>query len=325
MLLCVGRVKEKVLLGEMDADTSTLEALRPHTGGLGGSSSMFEPFNTTKSSSRSSTRRGLGNESPTTSVWKEPLVNSSIQASEEDIEKFTDVTVGQSWVLPSVVNRSKKKAKQADSSTATDSQTDLPSKQPKMVNGIPEQSFDDFEPFIVVPRSPRSASANKYRPNLKELPMPTPGAPEGTSKKQDVFRQTTPAATKPKKVKSTSNLHHDKAKDDKKKIEFQEISLKKTTLSKQEAAQLHLAEFRDEGGVSADEDGQNATKGRPQSQGGAGGVKKKKKPTNKAATAPPGAFFFPTLLSAAPSINLGPIGGSLSDDNAFLYEDTSAF
>ncbi|CAE7475667.1 unnamed protein product, partial [Symbiodinium microadriaticum] len=293
------RVYEKVLLGELDIDTSTLDALRPQTQG---SNSMFESFNATRSSSGAGSTRKVsadGRSSPS----KEDLRNSSIQASEDDIEKFTEVTVGQSWVLPKVVGKR----------DATTDGNDTPASKNKTVNGIPEQTFDDFEPFIVVPRSPRSAKS--YRPNLKELPMPAAGPPVGTSQKCDVFKQEKAATTKSvKKTRSAPDLDSNQ----KRKIEFQDITLKKTTMSKQEAAQLHVAGERDE----CDRSGDKVSVKRPESMGG---IRKKKTGTKMVATTPPGVFFFPTLLSAAPSINLAPVRSPSMDDDAFLYEDTSIF
>lgn len=319
----VGRVKEKVLLGEMEADVLTLDALRPQAGSVsGGNSGLFEPFNSTSRSfsstgglTRKHTAGTTADGSRPNTVSKEELRNSCVQASEEDLERFTKVTVGQSWVLPNVV-----KQKSAADTANGDGEDPLTSTQKiKKVNGIAEQSFDDFEPFIVVPRSPRSSK--KYRPNLKETPMPPTGPPSGTNKKGDVFQQA------PKK-KPSSSLNKSRSAPElnksKKKIEFQEISLKKTTMSKREQASLHHIEKEDDGDRLTTPPDDQASSKRPQSQEGV--KKKKKKATNKAATAPAGAFFFPTLLSSAPSINLAPVGSqSVEDESTFLYEDTSLF
>ena len=306
--MCAGRVYEKVLLGESDIDTTTLDALRPQTGGgTAGSSGLFEPFNTTRSTSAATNgRKSTANsETGRPSPLKEDLRNSSIQASEDDIEKFTEVTVGQSWVLPKVVGKRE---------SAGDDDSPFHNK-PKKVNGIPEQTFDDFEPFIVVPRSPRSATS--YRPNLKELPMPSPGPPAGSNKKGDVFKQQKSKATPTmKKSQSVSDTDTDRRPM---RIEFQEVTLKKTTMSKQEAAQLHIADYRDEAGPSSAGDPHR----RPKTQGSAKKKKKKGEQTSSANTG--GAFFFPTLLSTAPTINLAPVGSHVVEDDSFLYEDTSLF
>jgi len=312
----LGRLQEKALFGEIKVDMSTLDCLRPQASSPG---SLFESMGSTsksRGSTRGTTRSGRSDEFPK-SRSVEDLRNTGIQASEEDIESFTKVTVGQSWVLPNVVT---KKRPTSGECSEEDSRVSS-AKKPVKVNGIVEESFDDFEPFIVVPRSPDSPS--KFRPNLKEFPMPETGPPTGNNKKAATYKQAkkmSATVPPPKKSRSVDGSEG-------KNVQFQGITLKKTTLSKKEASRLHLNKgdrsFSDASGLRSPGDPASPYSSKPPSRQQR---QRTKKPKQEEPERNSGTFYFPALLSSAPSINLAPVGQSIiEEENMLLYESTDFF
>jgi hypothetical protein len=282
----LGRLQEKALLGEGPAVMTSLDCLKP----------VVEPNKTDsfQSSTPSSNKRQLSSASGN-SLPKSPedFRHSSIQATDEDISQFTEVTIGQSWVLPPTIK---------SKSVSTLSTTPTSKKQ------IPEQNFDDFEPFILVPRSPDTKV--RYHPNLKDFPMPAAGPPVG-KKPNLAFNLSQKKSPKKGNPKHTTSAP----------IEFEGISLKKTTaLSRSENVS-----------VSQGKSGTTSVSSRPitadATMNPATNAKilktQKIKRNQKEPSAP---FFFPALLSTAPHINLAPVGyDTIQQENVLLYENTENF
>jgi hypothetical protein len=250
----------------------------------------------TPSKKHSSTRAESAPRSP------EDLRHSAIQATDEDISNFTEVTLGHSWVLPPTI-KSKTDSPKALNQSSVSTLSSANSK-----TNIAEQNFDDFEPFIMVPRSPDSK--NKYHPNLRDFPMPSTGPPQGKKPNLDFKKKQNKSP--PKKSRTTP-------------IEFQGLSLKKTTLSRTEAQTLHKSASSSSTSRPGTAEATSGSNEKPEVNTNQRVLKKQKmkRTGEKEPTAP---FFFPALLSAAPHINLAPVGFDITkQENALLYEDTENF
>jgi hypothetical protein len=258
------------------------------------------------STSSSKKQSSSGSRAQSAPKSPEDLRHSAIQASDEDISSFTEVTLGHSWVLPPTI-----KSKASASSPTT---------TPSSKKQISEQNFDDFEPFILVPRSPESREKNKYHPNLKDFPMPSTGPPQTLAQRKKgaglEFSKKAQNKNSPKKSRGGVNGGGP--------IEFQEMSLKKTTLSRTEAQTLHKSTSVSS---SNSRPGTSEDKEKPEVNANQRVLKKQKmKRPVENLKVPSAPFFFPALLSAAPQINLAPVGYDITtQENALLYEDTENF
>lgn len=290
-----GRIQEKALLGEDSVTITSLDCLKP----------VAEPVKSDSffgSTDRHSTPSKKHNSARAESAPRSPedLRHSAIQATDEDISNFTEVTLGHSWVLPPTI-----KSKTDSPKTLNQSSVSTLSSNSKAQ--IVEQNFDDFEPFIMVPRSPDSKT--KYHPNLRDFPMPSTGPPQG--KKPNLDFKKTQNKSPPKKNRTTP-------------IEFQGLSLKKTTLSRTEAQTLHKSSSSSiSRPVTAEVTTGSNEKPEVNTTQRVLKKQKMKRPAEKEPSAP---FFFPALLSAAPHINLAPVGFDITQqENALLYENTQNF
>jgi hypothetical protein len=287
----LGRLQEKALLGESTSTLTSLDCLK----------SASEPHSaeTFQSSTPSITKR----QQPATASANGPprspedFRHSSIQATDEDISQFTEVTLGQSWVLPTTVK---------SRSVSTLSPSVSSKKQ------IPEQNFDDFEPFILVPRSPDAKV--RYHPNLKDFPMPSAGPPVG--KKPNLAFNLSQNKTASKK----GNSKHSASAP----IEFQAISLKKTATASTRAENAPL-----KSGTPTESSSRPLTADamtNPATNTSTGTKILKTQKVKRSQKEPSAPFFFPALLSTAPHLNLAPVGGDrVQQENVLLYENTETF
>jgi hypothetical protein len=262
------------------------------------SSNLFEPFRSSASPgarSLSPTRSRDIADGPRAAKSADDLRNTSVQAMDADIDRFTDVTLGQSWVLPSVVSMKK-------------ALPESPKTTPLKVSGVLEESFDDFQPYIRVSRSPDART--QYRPNPRDYPMPQTGPPVPK------FQHNKPSKTTINPAKSKNSA----SSTTKNTLQFEGLQLKKTTLSKTEASTIHLPiESRPGSRLSRTDSGEGRA---PESKQAPEPVKKKIQQDSKKKA----AFFFPTLLGAAPHIQLAPVGINVTDEeNYLLYENTDMF
>lgn len=166
--LRLGRIQEKVLLGEMEANVFDLSSLKPATL----TTELLETVPVKK-------KKLINSHSV------DELRNTSIQTTEEDINNFTAKTMDQNWVFPTVVqtntnengeggkgNKKKKNKKKNEPSPEKVKQFDA-------ATGIEEASYDDFQPIVLVPY----ASKKKEPANTAEQPIksqynaPDPGPP----------------------------------------------------------------------------------------------------------------------------------------------------
>jgi len=297
--LRLGRIQEKVLLGEMEANVFELSALKPATI----NTNMVEPVPTKK-------RRFISSKSV------DELRNSSIQASEAEITNFTSKTIDQNWVFPTVVqnNEAPNDGKKKNKKKGDEKSPEKPPKHFDETTGIEEASYDDFQPFVLASRTNKDDPKKKAPDVIKsKYDIPSPGPPV---KKENSYRQKKKEQTA--KEKAAARRLQDK-------IKFEEISLKKTTQNNKNTpdrrgqtvpAPSTANEDGDENGAGSPSKAQSAR--RPHSQG-----KKKKKPSSAPSSNP---FFFPTLLSSAPTINLAPVGQDIyTEENVLLYERTDLF
>ena len=292
--LRLGRIQEKVLLGEMEADIFDLSALKPATI----NPNLLETVPVKK-------KRFLHSKSV------EELRNTSIQATEEEISNFTSKTVDQNWVFPTVVQNNGE-VTDGSKGTKTQKKKSEPSPEKSKVfdatTGIEEASYDDFQPFVLAPR-PTKKDVAPPEPIRSKYDVPPTGPPV---KKEISLRQAKKELTA--KEKAAARRLQDK-------IKFEEISLKKTNQNNKNTPDRR-GQTMPQPSTSAenklDSPDKAQTARRPRSQG-----TKKKKPNSAPASNP---FFFPTLLSSAPTINLAPVGQDMyTEENILLYERTDLF
>lgn len=282
-------MQEKALLGEGTAGITSLDCLKPVAEPIKSDSFVSSTDRSTTPSRKMHSRAGISERSA------EEFRHSAIQASDEDISNFTEVTLGHSWVLPPTIKSRTESPKTLNQNSLSTLSSSSATKQ------IPEMNFDDFEPFIMVPRSPDSKV--KHYPNLKDFPMPSVGPPQGK---------------KPKLEFSKSNKSPMKKSNP--PIEFEGLSLKKTTLSRSEVQTVHKT-----GSSSRPATTESTHDSHEKPEVNLQKISKKpiKKKVEKEPTAP---FFFPALLSSAPQINLAPVGYDIiQQENILLYENTNNF
>lgn len=314
----LGRLQEKSLLGEESIELNSLDCLRPVSRPNGDDTLLKMSSKNLSGNLKklNSSNLNIRSKSP------DELRHTSIQATDEDINSFTQVTLGHSWILPPTIkskNDSPKNGLQSQSQSSTITTSTINSK-----GQIIEQNFDDFEPFIMVPRSPESKV--RYHPNLKEFPMPSTGPPQ--IKKNDQLKSISIKNNMNKnKNKNQNNNQNNKLSS----IEFQGLSLKKTTLSRTEANELHKTHSTVSSNsrpATADNFTNGNNNGNNNHNGNINGdtkiLKRQKVKTSQKETSAP--FFFPALLSTAPHINLAPVGyDMIQQENSLLYENTDNF
>jgi len=314
----LGRLQEKSLLGEESIELNSLDCLRPVSRPNGDDTLLKMSSKNLSGNLKklNSSNLNIRSKSP------DELRHTSIQATDEDINSFTQVTLGHSWILPPTIkskNDSPKNGLQSQSQSSTITTSTINSK-----GQIIEQNFDDFEPFIMVPRSPESKV--RYHPNLKEFPMPSAGPPQ--IKKNDQLKSISIKNNMNKnKNKNQNNNQNNKLSS----IEFQGLSLKKTTLSRTEANELHKTHSTVSSNsrpATADNFTNGNNNGNNNHNGNINGdtkiLKRQKVKTSQKETSAP--FFFPALLSTAPHINLAPVGyDMIQQENSLLYENTDNF
>ena len=323
MFTCyIGRLQEKSLLGEACAELNSLDCLRPISRATGDDSLLF---NASGKVSPDITKKLNSPKLNPRSKSPEDLRHSAIQASDEDINNFTEVTLGHSWVLPPTIkskNESPKKTN-AGQGPQSQSQSTITTSTINSKGQIIEQNFDDFEPFIMVPRSPESKV--RYHPNLKDYPMPSSGPPQ--LKKIDPLRA---MSSINKNLKNPQTKSKPLTSSSSSSIEFQGLSLKKTTLSRTEANDYHKTNSSGSRPTTAESETGNGTKNNSSNNNNSSTtenvkvLKRQKMKSSKKETSSP--FFFPALLSAAPHINLAPVGYDIiQQENSLLYENTDNF
>ena len=291
--LRLGRIQEKVLLGEMEADMFDLSALKPASIKPG----LLETVPVHKKKRKILYSKSI-----------DDLRNTSIQASEEEIDNFTSKTVQQQWVLPNAVQHnetdanSKEKKKKNDKPGAETESSRIIDE----ATGIEETSYDDFEPFVLAPHG-KKEKTDDFVPVKSEYTIPPTGPPV---KKEISMRQS-------KKSPGKESTAQRKLKD---KIKFEEITLKNTTLQSKQTPDRRGQINRPNTAASEGNGGESPSKERSISRQ-TSKRRRKKKPASPTPTSNP--FFFPTLLSTAPTISLAPVGQDLhTEENILLYERT---
>lgn len=317
----LGRLEEKLMFGEIQTQIS-LQSLRPSSAVLNSSSLFTSGSSTMKKSSQSS--RDLHAAESTKSVGRstspEDLRNVSISAMESDIDVYSDVTIGKSWVLPATVKSS------VDNKTETSNKPKKPTNKDTNVKanktmdvftGFTEESFDDFQPFIMVPRKPGTAP-DSFMADLREWAMPNPGEPKPIVKEKklvEILDKPVPLDLKKNSVKK--KLAKTSLNNNFEGIKIRKVGSPERPSNGVDANQTAPASLISPSRVGTAETRLETSKST---------TEKPTKVKQKSVPKKEGSFFFPTLLGAAPTINLGPVGNNIIEqENILLYQNTENF
>lgn len=315
-VLYIGRLAEKQLMGELNGQI-TIDSLRPK----GVDTPLLQSTSKSHLSQCSSAISAVSSGEFGRPKSHTDLKNVAIGADGSEIDMFSSVTVGKSWVLPSAVKRNINNNK--SHASAHDNEGNSVGVGDSMFE---ERTFDDFEPFILVSRKPGSA---EYRPNLKEYPMPETGPPKSNS--NGLFDR--PRDHSPSRNNNSSNNNADnkqtknKSKKNNYKFNFEDIKIKQVGKTSMKPKETYDIPPRSASGNHPETNNPNISS--PPSNNNESVVKHKKlqkKKSQHVKSADSGVFFFPALLSSAPTLNLAPVGHSIIEqENIMLYEDTESF
>ncbi len=306
-LMFVGRLEEKLMMGEI-TEPITINSMKSQSV----ESSLLESSPTSAKKTRSPEKNAWSASHSVDLEASKELKNASTHTSSHELDRFSDITIGKSWVLPSSVRPKIEDTKQSTPKTR-DSST----------SAFPENSFDDFEPFIMVSRPP--GSRNAYRPNYQEFPMPDTGKPvlkaNISHDKRPTSRSRSPSppnhAYRPDSHKG--GVKHEKPKTN---IKFEDIKIRPLNVSKSKSTSELIGSSTISTQQSTSADGSRLVATADST------VPTKPKRIKKVASEkkPAGIFFFPALLSNAPTISLNPVGQELIEQETYsLYHDTSTF